>query len=126
MIFIPVSVGELYDKITILSIKSERVTDVAKKSMVEKELRYLQNLEIPHAPTELIVSLKQVNAQLWEIEDRIREKEHQKEFDIEFIELARSVYTTNDERSRLKQEICKQTNSELMEEKNYTEYNGHD
>jgi hypothetical protein len=122
-IFIPVSVGELYDKITILSIKYEKVTDPYKKSMVEKELNYLQRINVPAYPIEsLVEALKQVNTRLWEIEDRIREKERTKTFDLEFIELARSVYQTNDARSTLKQDICKRTNSELMDIKNYVEY----
>lgn len=127
MALIPVSIGELYDKITILRIKSEKITDVNKKRMVEKELHYLQRVEIPHYPIEpLVDALKQVNARLWDIEDRIREKERKNEFDLAFIELARSVYITNDERSRIKQEICKQTNSELMDIKNYVDYvDGH-
>lgn len=101
---IPVSVGELYDKITILSIKREKITEVHKKSMVEKELHYLQSIEIPRYPIEsLVVSLKEVNVRLWEIEDQIRDKEKKNEFDFEFIELARSVYKTNDERSKQKQ-----------------------
>lgn len=119
---IPVSVGELYDKITILSIKREKITEVHKKSMVEKELHYLQSIEIPRYPIEsLVVSLKEVNVRLWEIEDQIRDKEEKNEFDFEFIELARSVYKTNDERSKLKQEICKQTYSELMDIKSYVD-----
>ena len=104
--YVPVSIGELYDKYTILQIKEEKITSESKLRIVKKELDYLKtyvnnfNLEAL-----LIKEIKEINEQLWDIEDKIRDKERAKEFDHEFIELARQVYITNDKRSEVKNKI---------------------
>ena len=123
-ILAPVSIGELIDKITILEIKSEHMTNIKLRN-VNKELRLLKhilqdkNIDIDK---NLVNRLKKVNNNLWEIEDKIRIKESKKEFDKEFTELARSVYKENDLRATIKQKINYQYNSELMEEKSYKTY----
>ena len=123
-ILTPVSLGELIDKITILEIKQIYMTEKKLKN-VEKELKLLKeilqdkNLEID---IDLINNLKEVNNNLWEIEDKIRIKESNQEFDKEFIELARSVYKENDKRASIKKEINQKYNSELFEEKSYNNY----
>ena len=114
---IPVSIGELIDKITILEIKSF----FTESDYVQRELDELnkikQTLIQPLITYEY--ELKKVNEKLWKIEDKIRQKEKLKEFDDEFIDLARSVYKTNDERARIKNEINKSTNSKYREIKLY-------
>jgi len=119
----PVSVGELVDKITILEIKKEFFTDNKKIENVQLELKHLREA-LPK--TEDIFnefySLYHTNKTLWKIEDDIRKKEKLKEFDQEFIELARSVYYTNDIRAELKREINKKVGSALIEEKQYDDY----
>jgi hypothetical protein len=120
MLNVPVSVGEVLDKISILEIKSERITDVGKLKNVRTELAYLLGIARTHRHPALEAELKQVNELLWDIEDRIRIKEHLQEFDGEFIELARSVYSTNDRRADIKREINEATGSLLVEEKSYT------
>ena len=123
-ILAPVSLGELIDKITILEIKQIHMTGIKLKN-VDKELKLLKkilqdkNLEID---IDLINNLKEVNNNLWEIEDNIRIKERSQDFDKEFVELARSVYKENDKRASLKKEINQQYNSELVEEKSYNNY----
>lgn len=124
---IELSVGELLDKITILQIKAERITDPGKLENINKELQVLQSLW--HASTysksnldENIDALKKVNEELWVIEDKIRDKESEQAFDNEFIELARSVYVTNDKRAEIKKAINSKTGSELTEEKSYSDY----
>ena len=123
-ILAPVSLGELIDKITILEIKQIHMTGIKLKN-VDKELKLLrkilqdENLEID---IDLINNLKEVNKNLWEIEDNIRIKERKKEFDKEFVELARSVYKENDKRAYIKKEINQKYNSELVEEKSYNNY----
>jgi len=114
---IPVSVGELIDKITILEIKS-MFTD---SEYVSKELEQLNQIKntITQYTLEYEIQLKKVNEKLWKIEDRLREKEKLKEFDEEFIELARQVYITNDKRAEIKKKINDQTNSEYSEVKIY-------
>lgn len=126
-ISIPVSIGELYDKITILQIKHEKTTDPFKLEKINKELGYLKQamLDIETFPceeAELFEKLKKVNKEIWDIEESIREKEYKKEFDEAFIELARKVYKTNDERSRIKNEINTIFLSELMDIKIYQKY----
>jgi len=119
----PVSVGELVDKITILEIKKEFFTNNKKMENVQLELKHLREA-LPK--TEDIFnefySLYHTNKTLWKIEDDIRKKEKLKEFDQEFIELARSVYYTNDIRAELKREINKKVGSALIEEKQYDDY----
>jgi len=123
-ILIPASLGELVDKITILEIKQTHMTDRQLKN-IEKELKLLkliikkENLKIDN---ELVNQLKEVNNNLWQIEDRIRTKERKLEFDNEFILLARSVYKENDRRASIKKEINSKFNSEIIEEKSYKEY----
>jgi len=126
-ISIPVSIGELYDKITILQIKHEKTTDPFKLEKINKELGYLKQamLDIETFPceeSELFGKLKKVNEELWNIEEAMREKEYKKEFGEAFIELARKVYKTNDERSRIKNEINVIFLSELMDIKIYQKY----
>lgn len=126
-LYIPVSVGELYDKFTILSIKHEKIADPAKKAMVEKEMRYLQDVMMdietfPPSETRLVEKLRTINAELWDIEDKIRGKERARQFDREFIELARGVYKKNDERSAIKNEINTVFNSESIDIKIYQKY----
>ncbi len=124
---VPVSWGELIDKVTILEIKSEKLQSVAALANVRHELALLQALVAPVVAesdevAELKSRLKAINEKLWDIEDRIREKEASAEFDAEFIALARSVYKTNDERSALKKRINAQLRSTITEEKSYAPY----
>lgn len=125
---VPVSVGELIDKITILEIKSERIEDPAKLANVRNELTALNEVWADIAGSaqaqvdEPRARLKEVNEQLWDIEDRIRRKEAEKSFDEEFVKLARSVYFTNDRRSEIKREINLAAGSKLVEEKSYDKY----
>ncbi len=121
--YIEVSTGEVADKISILLIKKEKITDVNKLENINKELRSL----IEHFPAEILIDklyslLCAVNLSLWEIEDAIREKERLGEFDNEFIELARQVYITNDSRATLKMRINIAYNSDMVEEKSYKPY----
>ena len=123
----PLSWGELIDKITILEIKSERLTTREALQNVRHELHLLDNVigeiaTLPPRLLELKSDLRSVNQRLWEIEDAIRGKEAQKLFDEEFIELARSVYITNDERGRIKRSIDLLLNSAVVEEKQYVRY----
>ena len=117
---VPVSLGELFDKYSILQIKSEQVTDNEKLELVEKELEYLKPLvkKYPLDPS-YKKSIRVVNEKLWDIEDKIREKERKNEFDEEFIELARQVYKTNDERCVIKNKINVILNSDITEIKSY-------
>jgi hypothetical protein len=119
MLNIPASVGEVLDKISILQIKSERITDGRKLANVRHELHCLEDAARNHRLPELEADLKAVNEALWDIEDRIRVKEKLGEFDDEFIQLARSVYITNDKRAEIKREINEASGSELIEEKSY-------
>jgi uncharacterized protein YfcZ (UPF0381/DUF406 family) len=116
-ITVPVSVGELIDKITILEIKAF-LTD---NEYVHKELEELNSIKntLTQYLLEYEVQLKKVNETLWKIEDKIRQKEQKQEFDDEFIELARSVYINNDERARIKKKINEVTNSTHKEIKIY-------
>lgn len=120
----PIAIGELIDKITILEIKSERIADPTKLRNVQNELRILNDvkarasLDVPEMKP-FADELKSLNGQLWEIEDAIRELEAAKDFGPRFIELARSVYLTNDQRARVKQQINKAFGSEIVEEKSY-------
>ena len=123
-ILAPISIGELIDKITILEIKQIYMTGTKLKN-INKEMKLLKNilqdknLEINIA---LIKNLKKINKKLWEIEDNIRIKESNQEFDEEFIKLARSVYIENDKRAFIKKEINQKYNSDLVEEKSYKNY----
>jgi hypothetical protein len=122
-----ISCGELIDKITILKIKSERITDPEKLKNVRTELETLQKTcdeYIGHNEEveQLQKILQETNQALWDIEDAIRVKERNKEFDDEFIEIARSVYVTNDKRCVIKKEIDKVLGSRITEEKSYEEF----
>jgi len=126
-ILVPISPGELLDKITILRIKSARIVDEAKLANVHRELSRLQasRVAVLGADADLAVeetALERVNAELWDIEDRIREHEAQQRFDAAFIELARAVYLRNDERAALKRRINLKLQSALVEEKSYRPY----
>ena len=124
---IPISWGELFDKITILQIKIENI----------KEKNALKNVKTEHDQLNTIYNsnflkdeiarclfnyLKEINQKLWDIEDKIRDKEKSKKFDKEFIELARNVYFTNDKRSRIKRNINETFGSKIIEEKSYSKY----
>lgn len=123
----PVSPGELLDKLTILDIKSERISDPAKLVNVRRERELLERVWRDSAMETAVVrslraDLKSVNEKLWVIEDAIREEEHAGRFGERFIELARSVYVTNDERAAIKKAINQALDSEIVEEKSYSDY----
>ncbi|MDX1459181.1 MAG: DUF6165 family protein [Marinobacter sp.] len=127
VIKVPVSFGEVLDKITILEIKSERIADAAKVKNVRLELDELSRTWEEAVPdqsaiAELRQQLKAVNEQLWEIEDDIRDQEAAQDFGDKFIELARSVYFTNDKRAAIKKEINLALGSRFVEEKSYQDY----
>ena len=124
---IPVSWGELFDKITILEIKIENLQEKNALNNVKTEhdqlnTIYNNNFLIDEIARVLFNDLKEINQKLWDIEDKIREKEKSKKFDKEFIELARSIYFTNDERSRIKRSINETFGSKITEEKSYSKY----
>jgi chorismate mutase len=126
-ILIPISPGELLDKITILQIKSERIADAAKVANVKAELAMLEQVW-----RETIIDdeqiralgreLKSINEALWEIEDNIRDEERNRRFGDRFIELARAVYVTNDERANAKKKVNLYLDSNIVEEKSYQDY----
>jgi len=122
----PISLGELVDKISILIIKQKNITDETKLDHVKKELDFLQKTLMNYVQQEEInnylENLININSKLWNIEDDIRECERKKLFDQTFIDLARSVYFTNDERAKVKNDINKIFGSELVEVKSYEEY----
>jgi hypothetical protein len=125
MIEVPVSWGELIDKITILEIKAERMDDPAKVANVTRELWMLTNKLGGGASGEVLrlkAKLRSVNEELWDIEDDIRDCERGQDFGPRFIALARAVYMTNDQRAELKREINLVLSSELIEEKSYRPY----
>jgi hypothetical protein len=130
-ILVPVSFGELLDKIAILEIKSERIGDPAKLANIRRELEAL-NATWSVAPAAAIDiraqrdALRAVNERLWVIEDDIRLKEKAQAFDAEFIALARAVYFENDERARIKREINLALGSAYVEEKSYQDYRASD
>jgi len=124
---VPVSVGEVLDKITILQIKLAHISDANKRVNIQNELDALLPLVAGDVFTTnemqgLMAELKSVNEALWDIEDDIREKEAAKSFDAEFIKLARAVYVTNDKRAEIKKQINLATGSALIEEKSYESY----
>ncbi len=124
---VQISPAEFLDKLTILEIKSERITDSSKLANVAREIEVLRTTwaASPLATrdvTRLREELKRVNEALWEIEDRIRRKEAKRCFDAEFVELARSVYRTNDRRAAIKRELNLILGSDLIEEKSYAAY----
>lgn len=122
-----VSVGEFLDKLTILQIKLERIQDPDKRENIRREYDLLNqnwagSVYSGIDPGESLTALRRVNESLWDIEDRIREKEARSEFDADFIELARSVYLINDERAAIKRRLNEQYGSGLVEEKSYAPY----
>ena len=124
---IPISWGELFDKLTILQIKLKNLKDrnALKNVKVEYDQLYViynSNFLEDKKAKLLITNLKQINEKLWDIEDKIRDKERNKTFDQEFIELARNVYITNDQRSVIKRNINKTFQSYIIEEKSYEDY----
>ena len=126
---IEVSNGEILDKITILVIKSKKITDPIKLKNINNELDELKpfldvvNYESNSTVNSLVKELESVNEKLWNVEDKLRDKERSKQFDDEFIKLARDVYFTNDERAKIKKNLNEVTNSKLVEEKSYQKYN---
>ena len=117
-----VSVGEYFDKFSILQIKSEKIIDPTKLAHIIKEKSYLESImeDLRHIlESDSYRDLHEVNLALWDIEDRIRQKEDLKEYDDEFIDLSRKIYIMNDERFNHKNEISKMTSSEYMEQKSH-------
>jgi hypothetical protein len=122
---IEVSIGEIVDKLSILHIKKDNIEDVIKLENINKEYEYLNDVVFNELKIskEDFFNLVLINENLWEIEDKIRFKERDKEFDTDFIELARSVYFTNDKRAEIKKEINLKYGSLFVEEKSYSKYN---
>jgi Family of unknown function (DUF6165) len=126
-ILVPISPGELLDKITILRIKQARILDAGKLANVKVELALLEQTwrdcgGAAHDLAQDERALQDVNERLWDIEDRIRDKEAKQSFDRDFIELARAVYVCNDERAAIKKRVNLQLKSRLVEEKSYKPY----
>jgi hypothetical protein len=126
-ILVPISPGELLDKITILRIKASRMTDPAKVTNVKRELAQLEKTwKDSGAATEDLgaeeANLTRVNERLWVIEDEIRDEERAQRFEKKFIDLARAVYVTNDERAAIKKRINTRLGSSIVEEKSYQQY----
>lgn len=124
---VEISIGEFFDKVTILEIKKERIQQADKLANINKELDALNALldTLPFSRADVqdeVAELKDINEKLWVIEDDIRDKESAKKFDADFIELARSVYFTNDRRSDVKRAINLKLGSDFIEEKSYEEY----
>lgn len=124
---VEVSFGEFLDKLTILQIKSERIGDPAKLRNINNELKLLQDSWAANSKAAIDIEaelkqLKAINEKLWQIEDDIRDKERNKTFDTGFIELARAVYFSNDERARIKRVLNEKLGSDLIEEKSYADY----
>ena len=122
----PISLGELIDKISILVIKEKKITDEKKNNLIRKELTLLRKTMNEAANNnsinDYLNQLIDVNSALWKIEDEIRDCERNKKFDQKFIELARSVYITNDRRAKIKLEINNKFGSKIVELKSYTKY----
>ena len=122
----PISLGELIDKISILLIKERKITDVKKIDLIHEELtllkKTLNKVTKDSAIDDYLNQLTDINSALWKIEDELRDCEKNKEFDKKFIDLARSVYTTNDKRAEIKLEINNKFGSKIVEVKSYTKY----
>ena len=122
-LLVPVSLGELFDKITILEIKTERISNLEALNNIEKELEALKKIgntyDIDH---KLIYDLKMVNTEIWEVEDELRQCEREQMFDERFVGMARSVYMFNDKRAAIKKQINMRYNSDIKEEKSYSVY----
>ena len=120
---IPVAIGEVYDKFSILEIKKRKISDKTKLVHVNNELTYLKLfVDKYNLSADVYNELVKVNEALWDIEDKLRIKEQKKEFDEEFIKLARSVYFTNDERGEIKKKINTLLGSNIYEVKSYVDY----
>jgi len=126
MITIPVSVGELIDKLSILHVKKTKVLNEQKLTFINTEFELLYNMSSFYLNDEeiskLYHKLVEINSQLWDVEDELRVIESTKEFDVNFIELSRKVYYTNDERFSVKNKINELTNSDIREQKDYKNY----
>ena len=126
MITVPVSVGELIDKLSILHVKKIKVFNEEKLSFINKEFELLYNMSSGYFTDDEVLKLYrqlvEINTKLWEVEDELRILESSKNFDSSFIELARKVYYNNDERFSLKNKINEITNSEVREQKDYINY----
>ena len=127
IIHTPISLGELVDKISILKIKDKNINDKEKRALINKELLLLEQilektLKDKKSIQKYLNELININSKLWKIEDDLRENERKKNFDQEFIELARSVYFTNDKRSQIKSKINKKFGSQIIEVKSYAKY----
>ena len=127
LLSVQTSPGEFLDKLTILEIKSERISEPSKLANVRRELEMLRATwaASPLAARDvaaLVAELKRVNETLWEVEDQLRAKESARQFDAGFVELARTVYRTNDRRAAIKRELNLTLGSELIEEKSYPHY----
>jgi hypothetical protein len=121
---IPVSIGELFDKYSILQIKKERITDINKIELVQREMNYLtpfieKYLSQMNRSSYILEEIKNINEQLWDVEEKIRQKEICENFDEEFIDLARNVYKKNDKRCQIKNKINSLFNSDIREIKSY-------
>jgi hypothetical protein len=118
---IPVSIGELWDKYIILLIKQKNINDISKLKHINNEIDHLKPLIDEYKVSDILQNkLFEYNKNIWDVEDKIRIKEFNKEFDDEFIELARSVYFNNDDRALIKKEISTLFNSNIIEVKSYT------
>ncbi len=127
LIEVPLAPGELVDKITILEIKSERIDNPDKLENVRRELDFLRSVHERHEvgtpeTVRLGKSLKSVNEAIWELEDQIRDYERSNDFGEGFVEVARKIYRTNDQRAALKRDINIHLGSEIVEEKSYAAY----
>lgn len=127
LILIPVAPGELIDKITILKIKSERMDDPEKLANVRRELELLRQEQSRHIPDDpeiagMEASLEEVNGRIWDLEDIIRDCDRKKDFGAVFLDTARKIYRTNDERAAIKKQINLHLGSQIVEEKSYAEY----
>jgi len=123
-ILVPISLGELYDKISILEIKIANINSPEKIANVAKEYKELREVAEKYPIDEdLYKQLREVNQEIWDIEDGIRKEERNKDWGEDFIQFARGVYFTNDKRAALKKEINTKYGSEIVEEKSYEEYN---
>jgi hypothetical protein len=126
MIQVPVSIGELIDKLSILQVKKTKITNQEKLLYINKEFELLYNMSSFYLENEEVSKsyhkLVEVNSKLWEIEDELRINENNKTFDSSFIHLARQVYHTNDERFSIKNNVNELTDSEIREQKDYVEY----
>ena len=122
---IEISIGEIVDKLSILQIKKNNIEDVIKLENINKDYEYLNDVVFNELKIskEDFFNLVLINETLWDIEDKIRFKERDKEFDNDFVELARSVYFTNDKRAEIKKEINLKYGSLFVEEKSYSKYN---